>query len=196
MDSSLRMVLISGSTRELSSTSTLLDYLADLLSHQGAQIVHWHLGHRPLPIADPQYHQQPLEHPDLTVREFVSAVDQSDGVVFGSPIYHNSYSGVLKNALDHLAIPQIAYKAVGLTSHGGNRTSQAVDHLRIVTRGLQGVAIPTQVCTAREDYRDERTSGYRLSSIQIKQRADRFVVEMMLLAQCLQQVRLASQSVA
>jgi hypothetical protein len=43
---------------------------------------------------------------------------------------------------------------VALASHGG-RSTQAVDPLRIVVRGLLGIAIPTQVCTQEADFAGE-----------------------------------------
>jgi NAD(P)H-dependent FMN reductase len=84
--------------------------------------------------------------------------------------------------LDHLTIRCFHLKPVGLVSHGGNRNTQAVDHLRIVVRGLLGVAIPTQVCTADKDY-DEAAQDYSISNSAIAQRIDRFVGELLMFAQ-------------
>src|SRR5438876_203322 len=74
--------------------------------------------------------------------------------VRGSPVYHNSFSGILKNALDSLSIQQFRNKPVALMSCGNSdRTgSQPCDHLRIVARGLLAVAIPTQVITLPSDF--------------------------------------------
>ncbi len=76
-----------------------------------------------------------------------------------SPVYHNSYSGVLKNTLDHLDIPHFRNKAVGLVSHGGDGSTQPVDHLRVVVRGLNGIATPTNVCTRKDDYGQDGHRG-------------------------------------
>src|SRR5262249_22560984 len=52
-------------------------------------------------------------------------------------------------------------KPVGLVSHAGHLPStQTLDHLRLVVRGLHAVAIPTQVATIDADY--TTTSGGRL----------------------------------
>ena len=108
--------------------------------------------------------------------------ESCDAFVLASPIYHNSYSGVLKNALDHLAIAQFYYKPVGLLSHGGNRSSQAVDHLRIVVRGLLGFATTTHVCTANADYRKTDDGNYELEAEEILSRIERFTTELIMLA--------------
>ena len=145
--------LLCGSVRASSYTSALVAAIADrLAAAEGARADVWDLRNRPLPIADPAYHHNPEDHPDATVRAFVGAVDAANAIVLATPIYHNGVSGVVKNALDHLAIRHFYLKPVGLASHGGARSSQAVEQLRIITRGLVGYAIATQVCTAEEDY--------------------------------------------
>ena len=112
----------------------------------------------------------------------------AQGFVLLSPIYHNSYSAILKNAIDHLAIRQFAGKAVALGSHGGNRSSQAVDHLRIVARGLNAIAIPAQVSTDDTDYTNCET-GYTLSSVPILQRIERVADELIRLATALGSIK-------
>jgi NAD(P)H-dependent FMN reductase len=174
---SVQILLITGSTRRPSYTKALSDNVERMLGLCGATTIQWDLGEQPLPIADPRFHYDPAQHPDEIVRSLVAIASCSDGFVLSSPIYHNSCSGVLKNALDHLAIPQFSYKPVGLISHGGNRSTQAVDHLRIVVRGLLGVATPTQICTAQADYRDAG-EGYELVSSEILRRVERFAVEL------------------
>jgi NAD(P)H-dependent FMN reductase len=95
----------------------------------------------------------------------------------------------LKNALDHLTIPCFHLKPVGLASHGGNRGTQAVDHLRIVVRGLLGVAIPTQVCTGADDYKDVNGLGYVICSQSIIGRIERFTLELLTFAEHMATVR-------
>ncbi|MBB3602760.1 NAD(P)H-dependent FMN reductase [Mycolicibacterium sp. BK556] len=129
-----------------------------------------------LPHADPRYHRNPLDHELKEIREIARIADSSDAFVWVSPIYHNSYSSHLKTILDHLAIRQFSQKVVGLASHGGNRSPQAVDHLRIVARGLNAVTTPSHVCTADEDY-VEFNGAYDVTSEDILDRVDRLVTE-------------------
>ncbi len=177
-----KVLLISGSTRQPSYTRTLTETVERVLIEHGAETAHWDLRKAPLPIADPEFHRDPAQHPDERVRSLVALATSCDAFVLASPIYHNSYSGLLKNALDHLAIPQFDRKPVGLISHGGNRSTEAVNPLRIVVRGLLGVAIPTQVCTAWQDYREVCIESYEIGSEDILQRINRFTSELMLFA--------------
>lgn len=188
-NSLIRVLLISGSIRQPSHTRTLTERVEQALASHGARPSHWNLLEAPLPIADPRFHDDPIQHHDKAVRAFVEQASVCDAFVLASPVYHNSYSGVLKNALDNLTIAQFYYKPVGLIGHSGNRSTQAVDHLRIVVRGLLGVATPTQVCTAEQDYRLTETGGYELIYEPILQRIERFVVELIIFANQLQLVR-------
>jgi azobenzene reductase len=181
----VRILLVSGSTRVPSYTCTLTTHVERSLQRHGAATTQWNLRECPLTIADPEQHDDPLAHPDMLVRQFAAVAQLSDAVVLASPIYHNSYAGVLKNALDHLTIAQFHYKPVGLLGHGGSRSTQAADHLRIVVRGLLGVAIPTQVCTQRGDYRESTEGTYQLESEDVLHRVERFSNELLLFAdQC------------
>lgn len=183
------VLVLSGSVRAVSYTRTLAELAADALRSRGIETMHWNLRDSPLPVADPEYHHDPAANPDPVVRELVAATDWADACVWASPIHHNSYSGVLKNALDHVAIRNLRYKPVGLLSHGGNRSTQAVDHLRVVARGLMAVAIPTQVCTARQDFGGPGVDGYELLSADIAARLDRFATELIMFAQLFRHVR-------
>ena len=101
-------------------------------------------------------------------------------VVLASPVYHNSYSGVLKNCLDHLAIPQFLYKPVGLISHGAGLSAvQVCDHLRIVVRGLYGVALPRQLVTVKDDYDFDGEAAYLVGEGALE-RLEALVNEMMM----------------
>ena len=78
---------------------------------------------------------------------------------------------------------------MALCSHGGNRSTQAVDQLRIVVRGLAGVGIPTQVCTAAQDYDNTASGACELSSRPILARVAKLAVELTLFATCLRPAR-------
>jgi azobenzene reductase len=184
----VRVLLISGSGRPRSHTCALVQLAGRLLSESGTEVRFWDASIECLPVADPQFHADPSRHPDPRVAAFVHIANDADAFVLGSPIYHNSYSGILKNALDHLAIPLVAYKPVGLLGHGGHRSTQAVDHLRVVVRGLWGIATPTHVCTQDEDY--EETDGtYVVSATDINARLDRFVRELVAMTIALRALR-------
>jgi NAD(P)H-dependent FMN reductase len=79
-----------------------------------------------------------------------SVVDDADAIVLGTPNYHGSYSGVLKNALDYLGRDEIAGKTVGLLEvAGGSFPKPAMAHLRGVCRTLNAWTLPLEVGVPR-----------------------------------------------
>lgn len=78
---------------------------------------------------------------------------EADALMIGTPNYHTSYSGILKNALDHLSINEFEMKPVGLfCNSGGMRNSDPLTQLRMVMRGVHAMVIPTQVSTCDSDF--------------------------------------------
>lgn len=172
----MKILLLSGSSRTPSHTFGLTLAAAGELAKLKAYTSVWDLHTKPIPFADADYHKAPSSFPNPTVKALVSLAEEADAFVLGSPNYHNSYSGLLKNALDFLTMDQFYSKPVGLLTHsGGMRSTQAVDQLRIVVRGLLGVAIPVQVATCDSDFRfDEKNQRYVLSNESIEGRIEGF----------------------
>jgi NAD(P)H-dependent FMN reductase len=71
---------------------------------------------------------------------------EADSVLLGTPNYHGSYSGSLKNALDYCGRDEFEGKTVGLLEvAAGEFPGSALTHLRTVTRTLRAWTLPTEV---------------------------------------------------
>lgn len=83
-----------------------------------------------------------------------SRVAAADAVVLATPVYHGSYSSLLKNSLDHLLGDAFAGRPVGLIANGGGPRSGGVacEHLRSVVRALSGWSAPTHVAICANDF--------------------------------------------
>lgn len=92
---------------------------------------------------------------DEKTRQFLDKSYAADGFVWVTPIYHNSFSGLLKNALDwqHTKFP---HKAVGFASNGGNRSPQAVDQLMLIARAQHLHSVRVRVCAQESDFDDTK----------------------------------------
>ncbi len=193
MSASPEILILAGSPRALSYTRGLARDIGRALQDQGAQVRLLDLCEAPLPTLDPALRAWGESHPDPNAAELYRLAGRADAFVLATPVYHNSYSGVLKNALDYLGSEQFKYRPVGLASHGGHST-QAVDHLRQVVRSVVGVAIPTQVCTATADYRDgpDEIGCHRVADPEILSRIRRFAEEIVLFAHSLQGLHAAA----
>jgi NAD(P)H-dependent FMN reductase len=81
---------------------------------------------------------------------FAERVRAADSVLLGTPMYHGSYSSVLKTALDYCGFEEFEDKTVGLLAvAGGGFPVTALEHLRSVCRALNAWVIPHQVAVPR-----------------------------------------------
>jgi len=188
----LEIVVLAGSPRRQSYTRSLARDICDALRQSGAQVELIDLHETPLPALDPDLRASRSPHPDAGVAKLLRLAATADAYVLASPTYHNSYAGVLKNALDYLSIRDFRYRPVGLAAHSG-RSTQAVDHLRQVVRGVLGVTIPTQVCTRDSDYSAAPGSNgfYEIIDADIQARIRRFASELLLFAEHMRHLRAA-----
>ncbi|MGE6631749.1 NADPH-dependent FMN reductase [Bacillus sp. NPDC077027] len=171
----MKIVLISGSASPHSHTTNLLNFLDEIISSKGIDTELIELIQFVMPNCNPEFHRSPEDHSDTNVKKFVNLIHKADAILIGTPNYHNSYSGILKNALDHLNFDQLKGKVVGLVCNGGgkHRNVQPLDHLRIVMRAFNSIVIPNQIATCRADY-----IGGELAAEDIKRRCQAFVNEL------------------
>lgn len=158
------VLCIQGSLGRPSRTATLVELACRLLQRAGARTDVLDVRNTILPLVDPWHHDDPVSHPDPAVRNVALRVRSADAFVWASPVYHNSYSGALKNVLDHLNIEDFRDKPIALCGNGGRRAStQPSDHLRIVARGLHGIAIPLCVISSNADFVTESAAQFRIA---------------------------------
>ncbi len=179
----MKILILGGSIGQVSCTRTLLRYAQSCFTDHSIDVIWWDLGEKPLPIAIPEYHDDQYHHPKRIVRQFAAVVDAADGFILGSPLYHDSYSGVLKNALDTLPNKGFRHKPVGLMSHSSNARSCVTpcNQLRPVVRSLAGYATQQQIGTTDKDYSFNGTD-ITLASKKVKGRMDALVDEIIALS--------------
>lgn len=73
-------------------------------------------------------------------------VSQAAGIILGTPEYHGSFSGLLKNALDLMGFDEIEGKMIGLVGVSGGALGavHALNSLRTIGRALHAWVIPEQ----------------------------------------------------
>lgn len=167
---SMQCLLLCGSLRTPSRTLTLLHHTAELLTDRGLTCTVWNPVERPVPLFEPIWEHRAAEHPEENVRALAAAAAAADCFVWGSPVYHNSYTGAFKNLLDYLR-HECVQKPIGLVGSGSGQ--QALDHMRIIARGLRGVGTTIQVAAGSGDFTEEN-GAYRLSNPTILKRSELF----------------------
>jgi FMN reductase len=97
----------------------------------------------------------PEQHHDDTAA-IVRAVLAADGVILATPVYRGSFTGALKNLLDHLPIESLAGKPVGIIAMGAtaHHFLGADWHLRDVLAWFGALTIPTSVYLTANDFVD------------------------------------------
>jgi|AntDeeMinimDraft_5_1070356.scaffolds.fasta_scaffold00003_166 NAD(P)H-dependent FMN reductase len=133
------VVAVCGSLRDDSYTRTALLYALDAAERAGATTALLDVGREAVPMYDPDVD-------DHGVSELLAAVRNADAVLLGSPVYHGSLSGALKNFHDHCGFEEYEDTVVGLlATAGGGSYASTLDHMRGTVRGVHGHTIPEQV---------------------------------------------------
>ena len=139
----VRVVAISGSLRRRSHTFFATKRALEGAAAAGAQTELIDLRELTLPFCDARDDDESLPPEVNRLRTTVKA---AHGLILGSPEYHGSFSGVLKNALDLMSDEELAGKMVGLVSvAGGMSGKSALSHLRLVMRAVHAWVLPKQV---------------------------------------------------
>jgi FMN reductase len=84
------------------------------------------------------------------VQQFREQIRSAQGLIIGTPEYHNSMTGALKNAFDLCHWDDFAQKMVGVIGVAGGAIGaiNAINHTRTVMRGVGAWVVPHQVSIA------------------------------------------------
>ncbi len=134
------VVALCGRLRDESRTNVALESLLATARETGATTELVDLRSYELP----SLHAVESEPPDAD--RLRATIADADSVALGTPNYHGSYAGSLKNALDYCRREEFAGTTVGLLEvAGGEFPGSAIDHLRTVSRTLHAWPLPTDV---------------------------------------------------
>jgi NAD(P)H-dependent FMN reductase len=138
------VVGIAGSLRDESTSRVATERALAAAEQAGASTELLDLRTYDLPVFDAD-DREVGDAPELTRR-----VREADAVVLATPMYHGSYSSVLKTALDYCGFDEFEDKTVGLLAvSGGGFPITALDHLRSVCRALDAWVLPYQAAVPR-----------------------------------------------
>jgi NAD(P)H-dependent FMN reductase len=151
------VLAIAGSLREESYTRLALEHALAGAEAVGGETRLLDLREYDLPALNPDREAQGDSE------RLCRAVREADAVLLGTPMYHGSYSGVLKNALDYCGFDEFEDTTVGLLAvSGGSFPVTALEHLRSVCRSLNAWVLPHQAAIPRPykvfdggEFRDE-----------------------------------------
>jgi NAD(P)H-dependent FMN reductase len=140
MTPSPHVVALCGSLRDASRTRIVLAEALDGARAAGGTTELVDLRDRDLPPLDPDATTPPA------AAALAETVTGADAVLLGTPNYHGSYTGALKDALDHLGRDEFGGATVGLVEvAAGSHPGPALAHLRAVCRTLNAWTVPREV---------------------------------------------------
>lgn len=139
------IVALGGTTRATSSTGRALTLALDLAAARGARTTLLTGEAIDFPNFDPEKGAE-----DPRVAAFVAAVRSADAIIIGSPGYHGTLSGMVKNALDYVELTARDDRAyfsglpVGLvaTAAGWQAAVTTLTGLRGIVHALRGWPTP------------------------------------------------------
>ncbi len=140
---SLRVVAISGSLRSNGYTCKALKFALEGAREVGAQTQLITLNDYNLVFVDGR---DSKDYPE-GVHRLRAEVKSAQGIILGTPEYHGSFSGVLKNALDLMGFDEFGGKMWGLVGVAGGTLGavNALNSLRMIGRTLHAWVVPEQV---------------------------------------------------
>jgi NAD(P)H-dependent FMN reductase len=144
IEQSIHIVGICGSLRASGYTRPAIESALQGAEQTGAQTDLIDLRNYDLPFCDGRRDANSYP-PDLSRLRIT--VQAAQGIILGTPVYHGSFSGVLKNALDLMGFREFEGKMIGLVGVSGGQTGAvgALNELRSVGRTLHAWVIPTEV---------------------------------------------------
>lgn len=100
-------------------------------------------------LLDPREYDLPMFDPNIDEQADGAAITtrlaEADAILLGTPMYHGSYSNVIKNVLDYSGFDEFEGTTVGLLGvSGGAFPITALEHLRSVCRALNAWVLPHQ----------------------------------------------------
>lgn len=141
------ILLVCGSPRPCGLTSQTMDLIEGLLIQRG--LCTRRIGVQTLKL--PIFGLDSVA--SLQVEKWRQAILQASALVFGSPEYHGSFSGGLKNLLDYLDIGMLEGKPTALVAATGSSRSGigTLNAMRNVMRNLHAPVIVEQLAVSRHD---------------------------------------------
>ncbi len=132
----LRVLAVAGSLNSSSFTRVVVAEAARLLAARGCAVDLLDLLHEPLPLYNPDTAD---DAPSFLA--FKRRVEQADAILLGTPDYHGSISGALKNFLDHFW-REFAGKLFATIVASHEKGLTVTDHLRTVARQCYAWTLP------------------------------------------------------
>jgi FMN reductase len=156
---SIKVLGLGGSQRDISRTEHAIGVALKGAEMAGAETELFALRNHVLPLYDDR--RDITSYPD-SVHQLLKAVRWADSLIIGTPVYHGTMTGGVKNALDFLELmardesPWLAGKFAGLIGVAGGSSGQnAVNGLLHTCHTLKAIVVPTMAIIPSSNFNGE-----------------------------------------
>ncbi|MTG97863.1 MULTISPECIES: NADPH-dependent FMN reductase [Myroides] len=152
----MKALIFNGSLDEESfrTSRRIAQYYADQFIKANVEVQQIHLSDYQIPIFQAKLMQ---DIPD-DVLDFANAFRSADIMIWLTPLYHGSLTGVMKNAIDWLEITSkdtpayLTNKVVGFTCwSAGNQAMQGIQSLDNIAKALRAWSLPYSIPISNMD---------------------------------------------
>lgn len=185
----MKIGILLGSTRIGRQSHKVAHYLEMKLQERGVATDLIDLADDPLPILE----ERAGRHPQVQARIQALSVrlHEADALVFVTPEYHGSFSGVLKNAIDHFweefGKKPIGVVAVSAGKLGGINASAQLQH---VILSLGAFPLPTKLLVS--EVQNAFDESLQVKGEQVVKSTQRFLDEYLWFARAIVQAKQAA----
>src|SRR5712664_3234190 len=165
MSRDLKILAVVGSLQRESVTRAVIGYVAERLGAEGCAVDVLDFEKEPLALYNPDTAHDLPGYAELKAR-----VERADIVILGTPDYHGSISGAMKNFLEHFW-REFAGKLFATIVASHEKGLTVTDQLRTVARQCYAWTLPYGVSFAEQ----EDVNASQVISNALKQRLDMFV---------------------
>jgi FMN reductase len=154
------LILLGGSLREHSRSRAMLRTSLAFAKERGVDAELLDLLELDLPmfLPDRAFEDYPIEKQDIIAR-LIAAYRRADAMIWASPTYHGTVSGVFKNAIDFAELlaqdarPYLQGCAVGIIAVNDTSTLTAMSHC---VHDLRAWLAPTQIMATGKSFSEMR----------------------------------------
>lgn len=142
----MKIVVFSGSARTERRSHQVAEEVVRRLEEKGHTCTLLDVKALNFPLLDQKFEE--MENPSEAMKAASESLQTADGILIVSPEYNNSYSGALKNTMDHF-YPEYYHTAFGVVavSNGKMGGINAAKDLLKYAQTLQGIVLPNFMLT-------------------------------------------------
>jgi azobenzene reductase len=178
----MKVTILLGSVREGRQSHRAAQYVEKRLNEKGAKADLIDLAAEPLPILG---HEAGYDGgAEQRIEQVGKRLEASDAIIFVTPEYQGSFSGAIKNAIDHF-FSEFHKKAIGVVaaSAGGMAGINASSQLQHVILGVGGYPMPTKLLIPK--VHEAFSDSLEPKNEKIAESTDRFLEEYLWFADAL-----------